>query len=72
MNVYYVAESFADAMEKFRFAPVIVAVESISITHFALFTIYYNEIPNRLWVAQNLERPTTQIKYDAQAILTVE
>ena len=34
-------------------------------------TIYYYEIPNRLWVAQNLERPT-QMRYDAQAILTAE
>ena len=35
-------------------------------------TIYYHyDIPNRLWVAQNLERPT-QVRYDAQAILTVD
>ena len=30
MNVYYVAESFADAMDKFRFAPIMVTVKRIS------------------------------------------
>ena len=37
MNVYYVAESFADAMEKFRFAPVMVTVKSIISNSISLY-----------------------------------
>ena len=75
MSVYYVAESLADAMEKFRFAHIQGRAEERALgcvnapkdsDSRALF-------PNRLWVAQNMER-RTQLRYNpqTQAIVLVE